>query len=170
MDFVIDEEVNALQDVSSHADYLHVLSQECNHESVVTHVDTDIHMKEIIPKLAYTTYTDQEKVRFFKLMFEKVLSVRQLGMHVRSAQYEKDPKRTSTGCPRILNEEHRKVILECIDENPSIVLGPLMERLLQRFKGVNLSLKKARFQPVAALCSSLSSFITFSDSSQAAYI
>ncbi|KAL1927114.1 hypothetical protein VTP01DRAFT_5077 [Rhizomucor pusillus] len=86
-------------------------------------------------------------------MFEKVLSAtaaaKQLGIHVRSAQrwalqYEKDldsifKKRKSAGRPCILNEEHNKVILECVDENPSIVLEQLMERLLQRFEGVKVS-------------------------------
>ncbi|KAL1930821.1 hypothetical protein VTP01DRAFT_10983 [Rhizomucor pusillus] len=181
MDYVIDEEVYALQTISSHTDYLHTLASERNCEFVATHVheptDTDIRMKETTPKRAYTTYTDQDKVRFFKLMFEKVLSAsaaaKQLGIHVRSAQrwavrYEKDPdiifkKRKNSGRPRILNEEHKKVILECVDENPSIVLEQLMERLLQIFWGLkvskttlyrfvknecNLTLKKARFQPV----------------------
>ncbi|KAL1929530.1 hypothetical protein VTP01DRAFT_1668 [Rhizomucor pusillus] len=64
---------------------------------------------------------------------------------------------------RILYEEHKEVTLEYVDENPSVVLEQLMERLLQRFeefklskttlyrfvrKECNLTLKKARFQPV----------------------
>ncbi|KAL1925899.1 hypothetical protein VTP01DRAFT_7238 [Rhizomucor pusillus] len=160
MDYVVDEEVYALQ--------------TRNHESVATHVDKpkdkDICMRERIPKRAYTIYTDQDRVRFFKLIFEKVLSAsaaaKQLGIHVRSAQrwaskYEDDPDSIfempkNRGCPRILNEEHKKVILEHVDENPSIVLEQLMERQLQRCetlhrfvkKECNLSLKKARFQPV----------------------
>lgn len=79
--------------------------------------------------------------------------------------YEKDPesiaKRKKTGRSRILGEEHKKVILEYFDENPSIVLEQLMEQLLQRFQALkvskstmynfvrmecNLSLKKAHFQ------------------------
>ncbi|KAL1933910.1 hypothetical protein VTP01DRAFT_8000 [Rhizomucor pusillus] len=161
MDYVADEEAYALQTVSSHTDYLRTLASERNHEFVATHVDeptdTDIRMKEAIPKRSYTTYTDQDKS----------------GIHVRSAQrwalqYEKDPdsifrKRKNSGRPRILNEEHTKLILECVDENPSIVLEQLMERLLQIFEGLkvskttlyrfvknecNLTLKKARFQPV----------------------
>ncbi|KAL1936709.1 hypothetical protein VTP01DRAFT_843 [Rhizomucor pusillus] len=137
----------------------------------------DVRMGEASTKRTYTLYTDQDKVRFFKLMFEKVLSAsavaKQLGIHVCTAQrwakqYELVPdsifvKRKKNGRPRILGEEHKKVILEYVDENPSAVLEQLMERLLQRFEGLevskttvydfvrtqcNLSLKKARFQPV----------------------
>ncbi|KAG1171493.1 hypothetical protein G6F70_006942 [Rhizopus microsporus] len=39
-----------------------------------------------------------------------------------------------TGRPRILHEEHKQVILEYIDENPSAVLKQVMERLLQRLQ------------------------------------
>ncbi|KAL1928558.1 hypothetical protein VTP01DRAFT_2914 [Rhizomucor pusillus] len=137
----------------------------------------EVRMREASNKRVYTLYTAQDKVRFFKLMFEKVLSAsaaaKQLGIHVRTAhrwakQDEVNPdgifaKRKKNGRPRILGEEHKKVILEYVDENPSVVLEQLMERLLQRFKGLkvskstiydfvrtqcNLSLKKARFQPV----------------------
>ncbi|KAL1926038.1 hypothetical protein VTP01DRAFT_7131 [Rhizomucor pusillus] len=157
MDYVIDEELYALQTVSSHTGYLRTLSSERNHEFVAKHVDEpkdkDVYMRETTPKRNYTTYTNQDKVRFFRLMFEKVLSAsvaaKQLGIHVRSAQrsalrYEKDPdsifkKRKNSGRPRILNDEHKKVILECVDENPSIVLEQLMERLLQRFEGLKVS-------------------------------
>ncbi|KAI9271823.1 hypothetical protein BDA99DRAFT_545951 [Phascolomyces articulosus] len=84
-----------------------------------------------------------ETVRFFKLLFEKCLSVdaaaKRLGIHVRTRQkwaeqYERDPnnifeKQGKTGHPRILNEEHKKVIFECIDENPSVVLDHVMKHL-----------------------------------------
>ncbi|KAL1936649.1 hypothetical protein VTP01DRAFT_783 [Rhizomucor pusillus] len=181
MDYIVDEEVYAIETVSSHTEYLRNTSCQHNSESVAMHVaksnNTDIRMDEVEPKRAYMTYTYQDKVRFFKLMFERVLSAsaaaKQLGILVRSAQrwalqYEKDPesifkKRKNNDRPRILHEEHKKVILECVDENPSIVLEQLMEQLLQRFQGLkvskatlhrfvknecNLSLKKARFQPV----------------------
>ncbi|KAG0169364.1 hypothetical protein DFQ30_003711 [Apophysomyces sp. BC1015] len=57
------------------------------------------------------------------------------------------------------HEEHKKVILEYIDENPLAILEQLMERLLQTLEGPkvsksivysfgNLSLKKVWFQPV----------------------
>ncbi|KAG1167199.1 hypothetical protein G6F71_009584 [Rhizopus microsporus] len=100
-------------------------------------------------------------------------AAKQLGIHVRTAQrwaqmYKTDPdsifiKHKKTGRPRILHEEHKQVILEYIDENPSAVLEQVMERLLQKFQDLkvskstvynfvrtecNLSLKKAQFQPV----------------------
>ena len=110
-------------------------------------------------------------------MFEKCLSAaaaaKQLGIHVRTTrkwaeQYERDPdsifeKRRKTGRLRIPNQEHKKVILECIDTNPSIVLDDMMKHLRQVFtelkvskstlfdfvtKHCNLSLKKARFQSI----------------------
>lgn len=157
MDYVVDEETYTLQTISSHTDYLHALHRVHNRKPVVVHVDKvqskDIHMKESVTKRDYIVYTDQDKVRFFKLMFEKVLSAsaaaKQLGIHVRLAQnwalqYEKDPdgifkKDKSSGRPRILNDEHKRIILERVDENPSIVLEQLMEELRQRFEGVQMS-------------------------------
>ncbi|KAG1251110.1 hypothetical protein G6F68_012446 [Rhizopus microsporus] len=77
MDYIIDEERYALETVNSMAD-----------EDAKD--DVDVCMKEASSKRAYTFYTDQDKVRFFKLMFEKVLSAsaaaKQLGIHVRTAQ------------------------------------------------------------------------------------
>ena len=174
MDYIIDEERYALETVSSHTQYLHNQPQENNFDvDSMAKDEVDVCMS----KRAYTLYTDQDKVRFFKLMFEKVMSAsaaaKQLGIHVRTAQrwaqmYKTDPdsifiKHKKTGRPRILHEEHKQVILEYIDENLSAVLEQVMERLLQRFQDLkvskstiynsvrtecNLSLKKAQFQPV----------------------
>ncbi|KAL4211738.1 hypothetical protein AB4K20DRAFT_1898545 [Rhizopus microsporus] len=113
----------------------------------------DVVMRETSVKRNYTRYSDQDKVKFFKLLFEKCLSAAaaatQLGIHVRTAQkwakqYEKDPdsvfeKRRKTGRPHILQEEHNGAILECVDENPSVVLDEVMKKLKQniyRFKSV----------------------------------
>ncbi|KAG0941851.1 hypothetical protein G6F30_006021 [Rhizopus arrhizus] len=78
MDYVVDEEMYTLQTISSHTDYLHTLHRVHNHEPIVVHVDK------------VQIYMDQDKVRFFKLMFEKALSAsvaaKQLGIHVRSVQ------------------------------------------------------------------------------------
>ncbi|KAG1051020.1 hypothetical protein G6F43_006750 [Rhizopus delemar] len=93
-------------------------------------------------------------MRLFKLLFERCLSAaaaaaKQLWIHVRTAQkqaeqYKRDPdsifeKRTKAGRPCILNEEHKKVILECSDENPSVVLDDVMKRLGQVFTELKLS-------------------------------
>ncbi|CEI86245.1 hypothetical protein RMCBS344292_00688 [Rhizopus microsporus] len=159
MDYIIDEERYASETVNSMAD-----------EDAKD--DPDVCMKEASSKRAYTFYTDQDKVRFFKLVFEKVMSAsaaaKQLGIHVRTAQrwaqmYKTDPdsvfiKHKKTGRLCILRDEHKQVILEYIDENPSAVLEQVMERLLQKFQDLkgskstvynfvrtecNLSLKKA---------------------------
>ncbi|CEI86016.1 hypothetical protein RMCBS344292_00463 [Rhizopus microsporus] len=105
MDYIIDEERYALETVSSHTQYLHNQPQENNFDvdsmaDEDAKDDPDICMKEASSKRAYTLYTDQDEVRFFKLVFEKVLSAsaaaRQLGIHVRTAErwaqmYKTDP-------------------------------------------------------------------------------
>ncbi|KAG1170375.1 hypothetical protein G6F70_001465 [Rhizopus microsporus] len=182
MDYIIDEERYALETVSSHTQYLHNQPQENNFDvdsmaDEDAKDDPDVCMKEASSKRVYTLYRDQVKVRFFKLMFENIMSAsaaaKQLGIHVRTAQrwaqmYKTDPdsifiKHKKTGRPRILHEEHKQVILEYVDENPSVVLEQVMERLLQRFQDLkvskstvynfvrtecDLSVKKTQFQPV----------------------
>jgi transposase len=182
MDYIIDEERYALETVSSHTQYLHNQPQENSFDvgsmaDEDAKGDIDVCIKEVSTKRAYTLYTGQYKVRFFKLMFEKVMSAsaaaKQLGIHVCTAQrwaqmYKTDPdsvviKHKKTGRSRILHEVHKQVILKYIDENPSAVLEQVMERLLQKFQDLkvskstvynfvrtkcNLSLKNAQFQPV----------------------
>ncbi|KAL1930585.1 hypothetical protein VTP01DRAFT_10747 [Rhizomucor pusillus] len=182
MDYLVDEETYALETVSSHTQYLCNMPRASKREPVAMQIDepkdADVRMREATVKRGYTLYSDQDKVRFFKLMFEKILNAsaaaKQLGIHIRTAQrwatqYEKDPdsifkKRKKNGRSRILTEEHKKVILEYVDENRSAVLEQLMERLLQKkFEGLkiskstlyefvrtqcNLTLKKSRFQPL----------------------
>ncbi|CEI93764.1 hypothetical protein RMCBS344292_07991 [Rhizopus microsporus] len=108
---------------------------------------SDVVMSETSMKRNYTPYSDQDKVRFFKLLFERCLSAtavaKRLGIHARTAQiwveqYEKDPncifeKQRKTNRPGILNEKHKKVILVCIDTNPSVVLNDTMENLRHKF-------------------------------------
>ncbi|KAI8388244.1 uncharacterized protein BYT42DRAFT_485301, partial [Radiomyces spectabilis] len=127
-------------------------------------------------KRRYTLYENQDKVKFFKLIFEKSLSAsaaaKQLGVHVRTAQrwanqYEKDrdkvfKKRRKTGRPRLLNDEHRKAIVEFVENHPSVSLDQVLDQLKQSFPDLkvskstvydfirnrcNLSLKRARIQP-----------------------
>ncbi|KAG1191825.1 hypothetical protein G6F70_009277 [Rhizopus microsporus] len=108
---------------------------------------SDVVMSETSMKRNYTPYSDQDKVRFFKLLFERCLSAtavaKRLEIHARTAQiwveqYEKDPncifeKQRKTNRPGILNEKHKKVILVCIDTNPSVVLNDTIENLRHRF-------------------------------------
>ncbi|KAL4210090.1 hypothetical protein AB4K20DRAFT_1906638 [Rhizopus microsporus] len=169
IDYIIDEERYALET------YLHNQPQENNFDvdSIADEDaknDSDVCMKEASSKRVYTFYTDQDKVRFFKLVLEKVMSAsaaaKQLGIHVRTAQrwaqmYKTDPdsifiKHKKTNRSRILHEEHKQVILEYIDENPSVVLEQVMERLLQKFRDFKVSKStvynfvrtESQFQPV----------------------
>lgn len=183
MDYIVDEEQYRLETLSSYTQYLSKLYQEENNKTEAMQIENsvnaeiDVAMREASIKRNYTLYTNQDKVRFFKLLFEKCLSAsataKQLGIHVRTAQrwarqYERDPDSIfetcrKTGRPRLLGEEHKKFILDCIDENPSAALEQVMEQLRQVFTGLkaskttvhdfvrkscNLSLKKAQFQPV----------------------
>ncbi|CEG67529.1 hypothetical protein RMATCC62417_03942 [Rhizopus microsporus] len=118
MDYIIDEERYALETVSSHTQYLHNQPQENN-------FDVDVCMKEAS------------------------IAAKRLGIHVRAAQrwaqkYKANPdsnfiKHKKTGRSRILQEEHKQVILEYIDENPSAALEQVMERLLQKFQDLKVS-------------------------------
>ncbi|CEI88369.1 hypothetical protein RMCBS344292_02760 [Rhizopus microsporus] len=141
MDYIIDEERYALETLSSRTQYLHNQPQEDNFDvAFMPDEDAkdgiDVCMKEASSKRAYTLYTDQDKVILFKLTFEKVMSasaaVKQLDIHVRTDQrwaqmYKTVPdsifiKHKKTGRLRILQKEHKQVIWEYIDENPSAVL------------------------------------------------
>jgi transposase len=160
MDYIVDEEQFRLETLSSHTQYLAQLPLESEKgieaiqvEKEVVNPGGDVKMREISVKRNYTRYFDQDKMRFFKLLLEKCLSVAaaatQLGIHIRTAQiwakqYEKDPdsifeKRRKTGRPRILHEEHKSVILECVSENPSVVLDEVMKKLKQIFTELKVS-------------------------------
>ncbi|KAL1933526.1 hypothetical protein VTP01DRAFT_7616 [Rhizomucor pusillus] len=160
MDYGVDEEQYALETRSSYTQYLRNLPCESIHGSDTMQTEVakkavDILMREASVKRAASA------------------AAKRLGIHVRTAQgwakqYEVNPdsifaKCKKNGRPHILGEEHKKVILEYVDENPSVILEQFMEQLFQRFKGLkvskrtvynfvrtqcNLSLKKARFQPV----------------------
>ncbi|KAL4208391.1 hypothetical protein AB4K20DRAFT_1949621 [Rhizopus microsporus] len=155
MDYIIDEERYALEtennfNVGSMAD-----------EDAKD--DLDACMKDLSTK-------------FFKLMFEKVMSAsaaaKQLGIHVCTAQrwaqmYKTDPdsifliKHKKTGRSRILHEEYKQVILKYIDENPSAVLEQVMMRLLQRFQDLKVS-KSTVYSFVRTECTSHSKRRNFS--------
>ncbi|CEG69150.1 hypothetical protein RMATCC62417_05275 [Rhizopus microsporus] len=84
-----------LETLNPHTQYLAQLSLEENKTMEVTQVkdavksNTDVAMREASIKRTYTRYSDQGKVRFFKLLFEKCLSsaaaARRLDIHVRTA-------------------------------------------------------------------------------------
>ena len=73
MDYIIHEERYALETFSSHTQYLHNQPQENNFDvESMADEDVDVCMKEGLSKRVYTLYRDQDKVRFFKVVFEKV--------------------------------------------------------------------------------------------------
>ncbi|KAG1426555.1 hypothetical protein G6F58_001425 [Rhizopus delemar] len=105
MDYIVDEEQFRLETLGSHTQYLAQRPLAIEEEEAMQ-MDNQIKdsndvVKGTSVKRNYTRYSDQDKVRFFKLMFEKCLSAAtaatQLGIHVRTGQkwakqYEKDPE------------------------------------------------------------------------------
>lgn len=81
MDYLVDEKQYHHETLSPYTKCLSKLSQEESSERVAMQIeggakdDADIAMRETLSKRNYTLYTDQDKVRFFKLLFEKRLSV-----------------------------------------------------------------------------------------------
>ncbi|KAG1489949.1 hypothetical protein G6F49_013359 [Rhizopus delemar] len=156
MDLVVDEELFAIETLSSRTQFLKNKPPErpnpAMHPTAVERNSEDVDM-ELCSKRRYTFYSDEEKTRFFHLFFSKSLSAsaaaRQLGIHVRTAQrwvkhYYEDPesffeKKKKTGRHRILGEEHEQCLLNYIDENPSAVLTEVMGYLLQNFADLTVS-------------------------------
>ncbi|CEG79295.1 hypothetical protein RMATCC62417_13780 [Rhizopus microsporus] len=105
MDYIADEEQFHLETLSSDTQYLVQLSLEGENIIETMQVKKEMKlvsdvMKETLMKRNYTRYSDQDKVRFFKLLLEKWLSTtaaaKWLEIHVRTAQkwvkqYERDP-------------------------------------------------------------------------------
>ncbi|KAG1549865.1 hypothetical protein G6F46_002733 [Rhizopus delemar] len=123
MDYIVDEEQFRLETLSSHTQYLAQLPLE--NEKAIEAMQME---KEEKPGNGI------DKARFFKLLFEKCLSAaaaaKQLGSHARIRK---------TGRPLTLNEECKKVILECIDANSSVVLDDMIKQLLQAFTELKVS-------------------------------
>ncbi|KAG0187240.1 hypothetical protein DFQ28_006689 [Apophysomyces sp. BC1034] len=145
MDYVINEEQYALEV------YLRNKPRERDHESYDIQTKdakrgVDDHTGQVSAKRVYTLDTDQDKVGFLKLWFEKYLNAstvtKQLGIMFVQLKYGPNSSKdiliaTSRSVRRMVgqripNEEHKKVISEYIYENPSVVLGHMMEQLLQR--------------------------------------
>ncbi|CEI87397.1 hypothetical protein RMCBS344292_01812 [Rhizopus microsporus] len=155
MDYIVDQEQFALETISSHAQYLQKKPAEESRTSVM-HVDRprdeDPRMREATEKRTYTSYTPQDKARFFKLKIEKCISAsavaKQLDIHVRTAQrwvkqYEEYPDSIfdtgkRKGHRRILTEKHVKAGINFIDANPSAVVAEATEHLIQQFDGLKV--------------------------------
>ncbi|OAD72228.1 Homeodomain-like DNA binding domain-containing transcription factor [Phycomyces blakesleeanus NRRL 1555(-)] len=152
MDLVADEELFAIETISSHTQFLMNKSLE----------------RFIHPMVPVAAERHNEDVAM-----DAAAAARQLGIHVRAAQrwvkhYYKDPenifeKKKKSGRRRTLGEEHKKFLLNYIDDNPSGVVTEVVENLKQNFVDLsvsrstvynfmttqrNLSLKQAQFQPV----------------------
>ncbi|KAG0776658.1 hypothetical protein G6F22_012420 [Rhizopus arrhizus] len=181
MDLVVDEELFAIETISSRTQFLMNKPPERYIHTMppaAAEGDSEDVAMELSNRRRYTFYSDDEKTRFFHLFFNKCLSAaaaaaRQLGIHVRVAQrwvrrYREDPesifeKKKRSGRHRILGEEHKKFLLNYIDDNPSAVVTEVVENLKQNFVDLNvsrstvynfmttqcnLSIKQAQFQPV----------------------
>ncbi|CEG66918.1 hypothetical protein RMATCC62417_03417 [Rhizopus microsporus] len=95
MDYIVDEEQFRLETLGSHTQYLAQRPLAIEEEEEVMQMNNQIKdsndvVKGTSVKRNYTRYSDQDKVRFFKLMFGKCLSAAaaatQLGIHVRTGQ------------------------------------------------------------------------------------
>lgn len=74
MDYVVDEEQFRLETLSSHTQYLDQLHLESEKMIETMQIEkvkpsNGVKMKETSMKRSYTHYSDQDKVRFFKLLF-----------------------------------------------------------------------------------------------------
>ena len=107
---------------------------------------------DLCNKRRYIFYSDDEKTRFFHLFLVDAsasAAAKQLGIHIRAAQrwvkrYYENPesifeKKKKSGRRRILGEEHKQLILNYIDENPSTVVTEVAESLTQNFADLNVS-------------------------------
>ncbi|KAI8094955.1 uncharacterized protein B0P05DRAFT_633878 [Gilbertella persicaria] len=171
MDLVVDEELFAIETISSRTQFLANKPPERPHNPVMRAVadersSENVYMEQC-NKPCYTVYSDEDKTRFFHLFFSKCLNAsaaaaaaRQLGIHGPESIFEKKKK---SGRRRILGEEHKQFVLNYIDENPSAVVTEVAESLTQNFADLNasrstiynfmttecnLSIKQAQFQPV----------------------
>ncbi|CEG82099.1 hypothetical protein RMATCC62417_16221 [Rhizopus microsporus] len=96
MDYIADEEQFRLETLSSHTQPLAQLPLGSEKEFEAIQMEKEaklssgVIVRETSEKRNYSHYSDQDKVRFFKLSFERCLSAaaaeKQLGIHVRTGQ------------------------------------------------------------------------------------
>ncbi|CEP17181.1 hypothetical protein [Parasitella parasitica] len=121
MDLVVDEELFAIETISSRTQFLMNKPPE-RYSNPVMHPVSDDKNNDV----------DMELFNKRRKCSSASAAARQLGIHIRAAQrwvkrYYEDPesifeKKKKLGRRRILGEEHKQFILRCIDENPSAVL------------------------------------------------
>ncbi|KAI8640886.1 hypothetical protein BD408DRAFT_433758 [Parasitella parasitica] len=157
MDYIVDEEQFRFETLSSHTQYLAQLAlkgekeiETMQEEKEVVKPCSDVIVRETSVKRNYTRYCDQDKVRFFKLLFEKCLSAaaaaKQHGIHVCIAQkWAKQydiifKKRRKTGRPHEVMKKLKQIFTEL--KVPKTILFDFVKQ------HCNLSLKKARLLPI----------------------
>ncbi|KAG0181890.1 hypothetical protein DFQ28_008386 [Apophysomyces sp. BC1034] len=102
MYYIVDEEQYRLESLSPYTQYFSTLSQQEGNETDAMQTEdnvkaeTDVVMRESSIKRNYTLYTDQDKC------LDASSTAKQLGIR------ERDPDG--------IFEEHKKVILDCVDE------------------------------------------------------
>ena len=181
MEYIVDQNEFIVKPIATHSEYLKKMpsSESSSVCPMLTEKskDEDIRMKEVNTKRDYVRYSLQDKVRFFDLKIEKCMSAsaaaKQLGIYTRTAQrwvkhYNMCPDSIFEVCKQIgrkciLNKEHKTVVINFIDSNPSASVVEATEHLLNRFDDLkvsrsaaynfmksecNLSLKKADFHSV----------------------
>ncbi|KAI7866049.1 hypothetical protein BDF14DRAFT_1875385 [Spinellus fusiger] len=144
MDLVIDKELFAIKTISSHTQFLMNTPPKrlipTMHPTVDERHNEDVVM-ELFNKRRYTFCSDDEKTRFFHLFS---FTARQLGIHVRATQRWVKRQR------RILGEEHKKFLLNYIDDNPSAVVTEVVKDLKQNFVDLSVSHILIPFQVTAS--------------------
>ncbi|OAD67553.1 Homeodomain-like DNA binding domain-containing transcription factor [Phycomyces blakesleeanus NRRL 1555(-)] len=174
MKYIINQDEFIVEAIATHSEYLKNVtfsefSSACPMQ-IDRPKDDDIRMKEANVKRDSVYYTFQDKI-------EKCMSTsaaaKQLGIHVRTAQrwvkqYNMCPDNIFVNCNRvgrkcILTEEHKNVVINFIDTNPSATVVEETEHLLKRLSDLkvsrrtvynfmrnkrNLSLKKADFHSI----------------------
>ncbi|ORE18631.1 hypothetical protein BCV71DRAFT_263698 [Rhizopus microsporus] len=135
MDLVIDEDLFAIETISSRIQFLRNKPPEkpCN---PVIYPVTDKRNNEVI---------DMDKC------LNASAAARQSGIHIRAAQrwvkrYYEDPesifeKKKKSGRHRILGEKHKQFLLNYIDRYPSAAVTEVAESLTQNFQGLSVSLR-----------------------------
>ena len=111
-------------------------------------------------KLVYSTYTDEDRLRYFYFIQEKLMkpveAAKLANVNYETARkwktaYNKDPdqnipfkktNRTSNRPQSKLNEQHKSHLIDFFDENPSAVIQDAVENLTKIFEG--LDIKKSR--------------------------
>ncbi|KAI8339824.1 hypothetical protein BD560DRAFT_458912 [Blakeslea trispora] len=114
----------------------------------------------------YTRHSDEKKERFFHLVYIRVYKVpeaaKELGVPKHTAHYwfkkeedaaqkrieqleldqEEEEEKKKVGRPNIINEEHKRFLLQKYNEDPRATVNEAMESLTSQFEGLEIAKKK----------------------------